>query len=289
MKIQYLICLLIIINPGPAYGYKYLSEIGESSWAHTGSRFMCRLEHKISAFGEGQFRHEAGEAQELLLLGDGYQYAPKPVSVVSEPPNWRPRGLPKTLAEILVLDGELRVTGDLVKELLSELTQGNLVAFKSVLKETNNEPMDVYLSSVGLKAAYENYKRCEANLLSANYRQLERSRIQYASGTHEIPSSGKQLLDKMAEFLLEDPSVVQIFIDGHTDDVGFKKANVSISEKRAIEVTNYLLTLSISPDKIVTRFHGERYPVVKNNSAKGKAKNRRTTIRLSREKKQADP
>ena len=81
----------------------------------------------------------------------------------------------------------------------------------------------------------------------------------------------------------------QVFVDGHTDDIGFKKDNVSVSEKRAIEVTNYLLTCGIPLDKIVTRFHGERYPVVKNNTAKDKAKNRRTTIRLSREKKQVSP
>lgn len=214
MKIKYVICLRIIINPDSALGYKYLSGIGESSWAHTGSRFMCRLEHKINAYDEGLFKHEAGEAQELLLLGDGCRYAPKPVSVVSEPPNWRPGGRPKTLAEISAVDGELRVTGDLVKELLSELTQGNLVAFKGVLKETNNEPMDVYLSSVGLKTAYEDYKRCEANLLSANYRQLERSRIQYASGEHMIPPIGKQLLDEMAEFLLEDAACHKFLLMG---------------------------------------------------------------------------
>ncbi|MFT7685606.1 MAG: outer membrane protein OmpA-like peptidoglycan-associated protein [Candidatus Azotimanducaceae bacterium] len=250
---------------------------------------MCQLNHKISAFGSGQFEHEAGEAQALLLLGDGYKFSAKPVTVISEPPNWRPGELPKILGEVAAKEGEVRISGDLVTQLLSELTQGDLIAFKGKVIETNNEPMDVYLSAVGLKNAFETYKRCEANLLSVNYRQLERSRIQYASGKYEIPADGKLLLDKMAEYLKVDMSVEQIFIDGHTDAIGLKKDNVSVSEKRAIEVTNYLLSSGVSPEKIVTRFHGERYPVVKNDTLKHKAKNRRTTIRLSKKKKQDVP
>jgi len=286
MRRKRIYCYIAVLClwPGTSLGYKYLTPLGESSWTHSGDRFMCRLSHDIKAFGKGRFIHEAGEKQQLFLEGDGYRYAKDEVSVVSNPPVWRPNGTKKTLAKINAVNGEVIVRGDLAKELLTELTQGHLIGFKGVLRETNNEPMDVYLSGVGIKKAYEAYKRCEAKLLSSNYKQVERSRIQYSSGKYEIPHSGKLLLDRLVEYLLVDESVQQVFVDGHTDATGFNKDNVTISEKRAEEVTNYLRSYGIPAEKIVTRFHGERYPVVKNNSAKHKAKNRRTTIRLSREK-----
>lgn len=289
MKYKRIFCFIAILClwPGTTLGFKYLTPLGESSWTHSGDRFMCRLSHDIKSYGKGRFVHKAGEKQQLRLEGDGYRYGMDEVLVVSNPPVWRPEGKKKTLAKINAIDGEVLVDGDLAKALLTELTQGHLIGFEGVLKETNNEPMDVYLSAVGIKKAYEAYKRCEANLISSNYKQLERSRIQYSSGQFEIPPSGKLLLDRLVEYLLVDDSVQQIFIDGHTDATGFNKDNVAISEKRAEEVTNYLLTCGIPADKIVTRFHGERYPVVKNDSVKHKAKNRRTTIRLSREKVQA--
>jgi hypothetical protein len=48
-------------------------------------------------------------------------------------------------------------------------------------------------------------------------------------------------------------------------------------------VTNYLLDKGVSEEMIVTRYHGESYPVVKNSGNRNRAKNRRTTVRLSRE------
>lgn len=286
MRDKRIICCIAILClwPGTSLGFKYVTPLGESAWTHEGDKFMCRLSHNIKSFGTGRFVHEAGEKQQMVLEGDGYQYGKGEVSVVSNPPSWRPDGKKKVLASIKAVNGEIVVAGDLAKALLTALTQGHLVGFKGVLKETNNEPMDVYLSAVGIKKAYEDYKRCEVKLLSSNYNQLKRSRIQYPSGKFKIPPSGKILLDRLVEYLLEDDSVQQVFVDGHTDATGLNKDNVTISEKRAAEVTNYLLSCGIPSEKIVTRFHGERYPVVKNDSAKHKAKNRRTTIRLSREK-----
>ena len=58
---------------------------------------------------------------------------------------------------------------------------------------------------------------------------------------------------------------------------------MTVSKIRAELVTNYLLGKGISKEMIVTRYHGESYPVVKNTANRNRAKNRRTTVRLSRE------
>ena len=47
-------------------------------------------------------------------------------------------------------------------------------------------------------------------------------------------------------------------------------------------MTNYLVQKGLPEEMINTRYHGERYPVAKNNSKANKAINRRTTVLLLR-------
>ena len=57
----------------------------------------------------------------------------------------------------------------------------------------------------------------------------------------------------------------------------------SYPKQRAEKVTAYLLQKGIPPEKIVSRYHGERYPVAANNRTNdGRERNRRVTIRLER-------
>ena len=79
-----------------------------------------------------------------------------------------------------------------------------------------------------------------------------------------------------------DDSIRQICVDGHTDDAGMPRDNIALSKRRAAGVTRYLIANGCPADKLVTRYHGEKYPVTSNSNPKTKARNRRTTIRLSR-------
>ena len=77
-------------------------------------------------------------------------------------------------------------------------------------------------------------------------------------------------------------------VDGHTDSVGTRADNFILAENRAKEVTAYLVAQGLPEDKIVVRWHGERYPAVSNDSINGRAKNRRVTIRLERNPEMAE-
>ena len=79
-----------------------------------------------------------------------------------------------------------------------------------------------------------------------------------------------------------DSTVTAIYVDGHTDSSGRRIYNRRLSKARAEAVTDYLIKGGIPATIIQTRYHGERYPVVKNTSKANKAQNRRTTVRLMR-------
>jgi outer membrane protein OmpA-like peptidoglycan-associated protein len=93
----------------------------------------------------------------------------------------------------------------------------------------------------------------------------------------------------MVQYVKADPSVTSFYIDGHTDSMGRRLANLELSKKRAEVVTQFLVANGVDEAMITTRYHGERYPVADNSNAKNRADNRRVTIRLEREGFQSSP
>lgn len=81
------------------------------------------------------------------------------------------------------------------------------------------------------------------------------------------------LLD-VSKILKEATEPVKII--GHTDSDGEDAANIKLSEERAQTVKNILVTqYNIEEDKLTTEGRGETQPLANNNSAEGKAQNRR--------------
>jgi outer membrane protein OmpA-like peptidoglycan-associated protein len=64
--------------------------------------------------------------------------------------------------------------------------------------------------------------------------------------------------------------------------LGNRYDNRRLSERRAYRVTDYLVNAGIDAAMILTRYHGERYPIASNDTAAGRAKNRRVTLQFDR-------
>jgi len=70
-------------------------------------------------------------------------------------------------------------------------------------------------------------------------------------------------------------------IEGHTDNVGNENHNKILSENRAKSVYDYLISKGISADRIEYKGLGEARPIADNNIEDGKARNRRTSFRVT--------
>jgi len=68
-------------------------------------------------------------------------------------------------------------------------------------------------------------------------------------------------------------------IDGFTDNVGNDKNNLTLSEKRAQAVADYLVKKGIPADNFYTNGYGEENPIADNNTASGRQQNRRVEIK----------
>lgn len=82
-------------------------------------------------------------------------------------------------------------------------------------------------------------------------------------------------LKKLGDFLNEFPNAKGT-IEGHTDNVGSKASNLTLSQRRADSVRSYIIkNFNIAPDRITAKGYGLTKPIADNKTKAGKAKNRR--------------
>ena len=80
--------------------------------------------------------------------------------------------------------------------------------------------------------------------------------------------------------LLKRHTTVRIRIAGHTDNQGTAKHNMSLSRRRAESVSRYLQSQGIEAKRIESVGHGASKPVKSNDTAEGRAENRRTECHI---------
>ena len=139
------------------------------------------------------------------------------------------------------------------------------------------------VSSVNFTSAYQEYLRCLGGLYPANFEQLERTTILFETDKFELDPQYFARLKLLKGYLDIDPEVTKVVIDGHTDSIGSAGHNWELSRNRADVVAAYLKQIGISESQLNVRYHGEQFPVAKNNRSEKRARNRRTTLRLDRE------
>ena len=98
--------------------------------------------------------------------------------------------------------------------------------------------------------------------------------IYFASGSSNLKPESYPILDSVAILLRDNPNA-RIQIAGHTDSDGGESSNQTLSEGRAQSVYTYLVSKGIAGNRLTTIGHGESNPIVPNNSAANKARNRR--------------
>ena len=104
-------------------------------------------------------------------------------------------------------------------------------------------------------------------------------RVRFASGKYELDPSSKSALDDFAGKVkaLNEPYFIEI--QGHTDDVGGKRYNEDLGERRAEEVRRYLSRQhGLALNRMSTISYGDSLPVAPNKTKAGRAQNRRVVI-----------
>jgi outer membrane protein OmpA-like peptidoglycan-associated protein len=102
--------------------------------------------------------------------------------------------------------------------------------------------------------------------------------INFDFNKSEIRNIDKAEMQRAINFVRKYP-VAQITVEGHTDDIDTDQYNQKLSERRAEAVKKFLVKEGgIDETKITTIGYGETKPVTLNNTAEGRAANRRAEI-----------
>jgi outer membrane protein OmpA-like peptidoglycan-associated protein len=95
----------------------------------------------------------------------------------------------------------------------------------------------------------------------------------------ELKEESKVELKKLIQFLTINPTV-KIEIGGHTDNSGDASKNTTLSTNRAKAVLSYLVANGIKAERLTSKGYAATQPLADNQTAEGKAQNRRTEIKL---------
>jgi len=104
--------------------------------------------------------------------------------------------------------------------------------------------------------------------------------IQFETAKATIKPVSFKILDDVAKVLAENPTYL-VEIQGHTDNVGKKDANLILSNNRANAVRDYMIKKGIDAKRMTANGYGDTKPVLPNTTAANKAKNRRVEFVIS--------
>ncbi|TXE13224.1 OmpA family protein [Seonamhaeicola algicola] len=112
------------------------------------------------------------------------------------------------------------------------------------------------------------------------------NKLLFSSGSWAVGSEGRRAVQQLGSVLAENPDIA-VLIEGHTDNVPYGGNSVltnnwDLSTKRATSIVNILReNAKINPENLTAAGRGEYAPVATNDTAEGKAKNRRIEVILT--------
>lgn len=268
----------------PAMALTFQTRMENVAWKVEGDVFECRLVQPVEGFGSGEFVRRAGEAATFQLRSSANALGAGPATLLAAAAPWQPGRADIDLGSVRL--GRTGVLFSSSQGQASRLINGLLDGRSAVVRNRAGEggrTMDVRVLPVSFAKAYTDYQVCVSRLLPMNYDQIRQTQVGFPArdGT-DLDAAAKARLDVLLDYMKADPTVNRIELDGHSDNSGNRLTNRELSRRRALAVADYFKAHGFTDAQITVRFHGERYPLVRNNNASNRARNRRVSIQLER-------
>lgn len=106
-------------------------------------------------------------------------------------------------------------------------------------------------------------------------------KLLFQSGSYNVTSQAKNVLEKVAKVVNSKPNF-ECMVEGHTDDLPYRKEplldNWDLSVKRSTSIIRVLEGLGVQPNQLIAAGRSSHVPLVSNDTAANRSKNRRTRI-----------
>ena len=104
--------------------------------------------------------------------------------------------------------------------------------------------------------------------------------ILFASGSSRIERDSMVIVRTVATLLKDNEDILQLRVEGHTDNKGKSDSNQRLSQRRAEAVVKKLIELGVESARLEAVGYGDARPVASNRTDDGRAKNRRIEFRI---------
>lgn len=185
------------------------------------------------------------------------------------PPNWA-QNVQKLISPDLkrVSRGQLKINGnviDLTGEVDNETTR------QQVVSQMSSQLNPTYTVRNGLRVTAAGQDVVDAALANRI--------IEFEPGNSTLTTNGIQVLDQLLP-VLQQLKGRKFEVIGHTDAQGGRSHNIALSAARADAVKSYLTSKGVAASLVQSSGVGPDRPVASNDTAEGRARNRRIELRV---------
>jgi chemotaxis protein MotB len=149
-----------------------------------------------------------------------------------------------------------------------------------------------------LEARYQQLNQTMSSEIAANQMQITRlqgaikvtvnGELLFPSGGWQMPVTAQQTIAKMAP-ILAPMQETTIMVNGYTDNTPIGPelmregvtSNLILSQKRADNVMQFMISQGVKPNLVTAQGFGDANPVASNDTAAGRAQNRRVELTLA--------
>jgi len=275
-------CMVLLTAPVLAGEMRYGADIHQSVWRADSRPLHCTLTQNIPYYGRAVFEKQAGGKLAFYIQ---VMRSPKAVGMaklVSTAPAWKHDVMVRDLGQVDYSQSStpFKVNEVTARRLLLELEQGMFPTFSYKDWSDGRDRIQVAISAVNVRKPLGSFLECLDNLIDFTLEDVRMSRIQFGFDSSELSANARRRLDQVAEYLLADPEVRKVTLEGLTDNVGYRRYNQQLAKRRAAAVRDYLVSKGVSSGKFTISAIGERRPAASNRTARGRANNRVVVVSL---------
>ncbi len=272
-----------------AVAVTYSAPFDESKWVTNSSPLQCTLSHEIPSYGQARFSQRAGQRQTFALSSTLGRLVQGEVDIRLYPPVWNHRVEGRPLGVVQAERGAkpLALKKRTVYQLLHGLELGKaahlIFAPSNISFNPEHESKDrIVLNPTGFKLAYNDYLTCIDDLVPYTYDELRKTTIRFISASKALSDEDERKLKAIGQMVASDKDIYKVMIEGHSDSIGSFTSNRQLSLERAWHIKDHLVNAGVDPKLTEIKGWGDRKPLAKNTTKKGRELNRRVEIQLYR-------
>lgn len=181
------------------------------------------------------------------------------------------------------LDQSIYQGGANISKLVDEINSSNKYIQQLVEAKSKSDSLNVALTNnLTRSLSREELKNVDIQVLKGVVYISLNDNMLYKSGSYEISPKAGETLSKIAK-IITDYDDYEVLVEGNTDNVPIKRTNIrnnwDLSALRASSVVQELQTkYGVNPSRLSAAGRGEYNTVADNDTAEGRARNRRTQI-----------